>query len=211
MGITDLWLFVAAGFLLNVTPGPDMALVVSRSTRQGAAAGIAAALGVGAGAFVHIAAAALGISAVLMHSAVAFTVVKWIGAAFLVYLGCRMLWTSMQPPALAVEVGLPGGPGLRSAFTQGFLTNVFNPKVALFFLAFVPQFIAADAPSKAITFVILGCIFNVTGTLWNVAVALVAGRLALSSAAGRVANWLEGAIGALFVGLGIKLALSEQN
>lgn len=210
MGVTDLWLFIAASLLLNITPGSDMALVVARSSRQGTRAGVAAALGIGAGAFVHIAAAAFGLSALLMHSAWAFTVIKWLGAAFLVYVGLRMLWTSVQPVAPPSAAGMNAA-NLRAVFTQGFLTNVFNPKVALFFLAFVPQFIDAQAPSKAMTFVLLGCIFNTTGTMWNVAVAIVAGRFALSHAAGRASAWLERAIGALFVAIGVRLAMSERT
>lgn len=210
MGIHDLWLFVAAGLLLNITPGPDMALVIARSTRQGTRSGIAAALGVGAGAFVHIAAAAIGLSALLMTSALAFSILKWIGAAYLVWVGLHMLRSAGGAAAAGSVAATPLTGQWRASFVQGFLTNVFNPKVAIFFLAFLPQFIDADAPSTALAFATLGLIFNVTGTLWNVGVAIAASRVNRSLESGTGATWLQRAIGALFIGVGIKLALTER-
>jgi threonine/homoserine/homoserine lactone efflux protein len=210
MGIHDLWLFMATGLLLNITPGPDMALVIARSTQLGKAAGIAAALGVGAGCFVHIAAAAIGISAIVMTSAWAFSMLKWAGALYLIYVGIRILWSSWRPAASTGERGTAAGDDLRSIFLQGVLTNALNPKVAVFFLAFLPQFIDADAPSKVMAFVILGLLFNATGTVWNVGVACLAGRAATSAAFAPVRVWLERTIGALFVALGTRLALAER-
>src|SRR5262245_52058430 len=141
MGIHDLWYCLLAGVLLNITPGQDMALIIARSTQYGTRAGVAAALGVGVGAFVHIFAAAIGISTLIVASAVAFTVLKWVGAAYLIYLGIQLLRSSLLPkPALTT---LPISNGLRSAFLQGILTNALNPKVAVFFLAFLPQFVDA--------------------------------------------------------------------
>lgn len=202
-GIHDLWIFVLAGLALNLTPGPDTAYVVGRSLRSGVRAGVVAALGIGAGCLVHIAAAALGVSALIAASAAAFAAMKLIGAAYLVYLGLRMAFAAGAAAAPAAP--LP----TRPVFWQGFLTNVLNPKVALFFLAFLPQFIDADAPTKPLAFLALGLIFNVNGTLWNVCVALFAAR------AGRFANdrlrrWSDRALGALFVGLGIRLALTQR-
>jgi threonine/homoserine/homoserine lactone efflux protein len=210
MGIHDLWLFVIAGLLLNITPGPDMALVIARSARSGARAGSAAALGIGAGCFVHIAAAAVGVSALIMASATAFAVLKWVGAAYLVYVGMRMLLGAGRSVEAVSEARGIERDELRSAFLQGFLTNALNPKVAVFFLAFLPQFIAADAPSKAAAFLILGCVFNVTGTAWNLAVAWFAGRVGASGRFGWLRAWLERTLGALFVAAGIRLALPER-
>src|SRR5271167_2099108 len=139
LGIHDLWLFVLAGLLLNITPGPDTLYIVGRSSTQGARAGAVAALGIGAGALVHICAAALGLSAILAASATAFNTVKIIGAVYLLYVGIGLIRSAaaIAAPPIATERRLAS---LRGIFLQGFLTNVLNPKVALFFLAFLPQF-----------------------------------------------------------------------
>src|ERR1700730_8251518 len=135
LGTHDLWLFVLSGLLLNITPGPDALYIVGRSSTQGWRAGAVAALGIGAGTLVHICAAALGLSAILAASATAFTAVKFVGAAYLVYVGVSLIRSksSTQPPPTAA--GHRTTP-MRGIFLQGFLTNVLNPKVALFFLAF---------------------------------------------------------------------------
>ncbi len=211
LGTHDLPLFIASGILLNITPGPDIFYIVSRSTTRGAAAGAIAALGIGAGCFVHIVAASLGLSAVLAASAAAFTVVKLIGAAYLVYLGVGMLFSKRKAKALE-----PGDSArlvpLRAVFAQGFLTNVLNPKVALFFLAFLPQFIDAHAPHKALGFLLLGCIFDFNGTLWNLFVAWSSARVAAGvRSATRASVWLNRGIGAIFLYLGARLALSHNR
>ncbi len=211
MGIHDLWLFILAGALLNVTPGPDMALVIARSTQHGPRAGIAAALGVGVGTFFHIAAAAVGISALILASAWAFTAVKWVGALYLIYLGIQTVRATFGSVPVAAPVVAVSSASLGQIFRQGVLTNALNPKVAIFFLAFLPQFVDADAPSKAMAFVSLGLIFDTVGTLWNVLVALAAGWLATKAPSQRLKLWLELGIGALFVGVGVKLALSGQD
>lgn len=211
MGIHDLWLFILAGALLNVTPGPDMALVIARSTQNGPRAGIAAALGVGVGTFFHIAAAAVGISALILASAWAFTAVKWVGALYLIYLGIQTVRATFGSAPVAAPVVAVSSASLGQIFRQGVLTNALNPKVAIFFLAFLPQFVDADAPSKAMAFVTLGLIFDTVGTLWNVLVALAAGWLATKAPSQRLKLWLERGIGALFVGVGVKLALSGQD
>jgi threonine/homoserine/homoserine lactone efflux protein len=211
MGIHDLWLFLLAGLLLNITPGPDMALVIARSTQFGTRAGIAAALGVGAGAFVHIAAAALGISALVMASAAAFSAIKLIGAGYLIYLGVGMI-IAAKPESTTASGDQQRVVGTAwASFGQGFLTNVLNPKVAVFFLALLPQFIDPDAPSKALAFVILGLIFDATGTLWNVGIAVTAGAVGQTAGFASVKIWLERAIGALFVAVGAKLVLAERT
>ena len=206
-GIHDLGLFVLAGLLLNVTPGADTLYIVARGTTQGARAGAVAALGIGAGCIVHTLAAALGLSAILATSATAFAVVKWIGAAYLVYLGATLLASRSR---LAAPAALPPAP-LARVFAQGFLTNVLNPKVALFFLAFLPQFIDADAPRKAAAFLFLGAVFNVNGTLWNLLVAWLSATVAQRfSANSTVATWLRRSAGAAFVALGVRLGLAER-
>jgi threonine/homoserine/homoserine lactone efflux protein len=209
-GIHDLPLFVISGLLLNIMPGPDSLLIMTRSATQGWRAGCAAALGIGTGTLVHIFAAALGLSAVLATSATAFTVVKLVGAAYILYMAAGLLLSKKRDGAGA-PLALPALP-YRKIFAQGFLTNVLNPKVAVFFLAFVPQFISADAPNKALAFIVLGCIFNFNGMLWCGALALATSqaseRLKPSPA---VSLWLNRVTGGLFVWLGVKLALARQH
>ena len=206
-GIHDLGLFVLSGLLLNITPGADTLYIVARATTQGTRAGAVAALGIGAGCIVHTLAAALGLSAIIATSATAFAVVKWIGAAYLVYLGLTLL--TARSGTRTATPPLPAS--LRRVFAQGFLTNVLNPKVALFFLAFLPQFIAGDAPHKALAFLLLGAIFNVNGTLWNLLVAWSAGGLSRRLAIPRTAAaWLHRSVGAVFVVLGLRLALADR-
>jgi threonine/homoserine/homoserine lactone efflux protein len=209
-GIHDLPLFVISGLLLNIMPGPDSLLIMTRSATQGWRAGCAAALGIGAGTLVHIVAAALGLSAILATSATAFTVVKLIGAAYILYMAFGLL-RSRKEAGGAKKLDLPALP-YRKIFGQGFLTNVLNPKVALFFLAFVPQFIDAGAPHKAVAFIVLGCIFNFNGMLWCAALALTTARaserLKLNPT---VSLWLNRVTGGLFVWLGVKLALAKSH
>ena len=205
-GTHDLMLFVLAGLLLNVTPGPDMLYIIGRSTGQGWKAGAAATFGVSAGCSVHIAAAALGISALLTASATAFALLKIAGAIYLVYVGISML----RAKPLAVDAK-PGErrDSLRAIFAQGFLTNALNPKVALFFLAFLPQFIDADAAMKPLAFLFLGVIFTFSATLWNLFVAWSAARM--SAALGsRAVAYFQRAIGAFFVYLGVRLAMPDE-
>ena len=215
LGIHDLTLFIVSGLLLNIMPGPDSLLIMTRSATQGWRAGCAAALGVGAGTMIHIFAAALGLSALLSTSAAAFTVVKWVGAAYIVYMGIGMLRAKLRDGAVAglaqpVDVARPLA--WRKIFLQGFLTNVLNPKVALFFLAFVPQFIAADSSNKPLAFIILGAIFNFNGMLYCHGLALFTAfastRLNIKP---RVSLWLNRTMGGLFLALGVRLALSEQS
>ncbi len=165
LGIHDLPLFIVSGLLLNLMPGPDSLYIMSQSARQGWRAGFAAAQGIGTGVLVHIGAAALGLSALLATSATAFGVVKLLGAAYLLYLG----WQSLRPSAPAATTAAQAAAEARPLgriFWQGFLTNALNPKVALFFLAFMPQFIAPQAPHKALAFIALGLLFNFNGMLW---------------------------------------------
>ena len=209
-GIHDLWLFVVACLLLNVTPGPDTAYIVGRSVQLGWRAGVAAALGISAGCLVHVFAAAVGLSALLAASAVVFFAVKLIGAAYLIYIGVRMLMAR----ATSDDAAVAERPALSfpQIFRQGALTNILNPKVALFFLAFLPQFVDAAAPSKALAFILLGIIFITTGTLWGLGVAVFAAR-----AAGRVRRsnramlWINRALGIVFIGMGIRVAMTEAR
>ena len=208
LGIHDLALFIVSGLLLNMMPGPDSLLIMLRSGSQGWRAGSVAALGIGTGTMVHVLAAALGLSALLSASAELFTVIKLMGALYLVYLGGSLLRQGVSSPvASEPAVSLPALSYGR-IFRQGLLTNVLNPKVALFFLAFVPQFIDPAAPQKAMAFIVLGCIFNINGMIWCHLLAFstaYASRMMRLPA--RLGRWLNRLMGGLFVGLGIKLAV----
>jgi len=211
-GIHDVALFIAAGLLLNVTPGPDMAYIAARGTQGGFRAGLAATLGITAGCVVHTLAAAAGLSVLLATSAVAFSVVKWCGAIYLLYAGVRLIAAAARG-AGASNAGAPPPPAhaLR-IFREAFVINVFNPKVALFFLAFLPQFIDADAPAKALAFIALGCLFNFNSLFVNLPVAWLAARAGQRVRASTIAaRWLTGAVGALFVLLAARLATLDRR
>lgn len=208
LGISDFSLFLVAVLLLNATPGPDTAYILGRSIAQGRSAGLMSALGISAGCCVHALASAIGLSAILAASATAFTFIKLAGGAYLVYLGIRMM------------LAKPGGPSTaeairdvrphRTILLQAMVTNVLNPKVILFFLAFIPQFVRTDAPQKTLAFLLLGVAFAVISMFWNSGTAFLAGTLARR--AGRnpgVKLWLERVVGATFVALGAKLALTK--
>ena len=208
-GTTDLALFVVSGLLLNITPGPDTLYILGRTASHGWRGGTVAALGIGAGLFVHTFAAIVGLSALLAASATAFTILKWIGATYLVYVGVSLLRArpAIHQPAPTLRVA-----GLRNVFLQGFLTNVLNPKVVLFFLAFLPQFVDPGASNKALAFLFLGLVFNFNGTLWNLFVAWSAARVVNRlNVSGRLVLALSRTIGALFVYLGIRLLTSHES
>lgn len=207
-----LMLFVLAGLLLNLTPGPDVLYIVTSALRSGARAGVVAGLGITAGCFVHVFAAAVGVGALLAASATAFTMLKWLGAAYLLWVGARLLLGRAAPPSADLQAlaRTPPQSSLAAVFRGGFLTNVLNPKVAIFFLAFVPQFIAPDTEQKALAFVLLGTLFNVNSIAVNSGWALAAAWMARHGAVQRGMHWLDRVAGAMFVAFGLKLALSEN-
>ena len=209
----QLLMFMAAGWLLNLTPGPDVLYIVTNALRGGVRAGLVAALGITAGCFVHIFAAALGVSALLATSATAFTLLKWVGALYLLYVGLQLVFTKAASAIYVVadEAYDKRATSQKSIFIKGFWTNVLNPKVALFFLAFVPQFIAPDAPNKALTFVLLGVLFNVNALPINLGYAALGGWAARRlDVVQRGMHWLERVAGVMFVGFGLKLALTDN-
>jgi threonine/homoserine/homoserine lactone efflux protein len=210
LGIHQLWLFVLSGLLLNITPGPDTAYIIGRSIQFGWRGGAAAVTGICTGCLVHVFGAAIGLSALLMASSAAFTALKWVGAAYLLFTGVQMLLSRAQPLAEADTAGRETS--LARVFWQGALTNALNPKVALFFLAFLPQFVAAESAHKTLAFLTLGLIFIATGTLWCFGIAAFAARAAsrIRRSAGAVA-WVNRALGGLFVYLGIRVAMLEAR
>jgi threonine/homoserine/homoserine lactone efflux protein len=207
LGTHDLWLFVLSGLLLNITPGPDTLYIVGRSSTQGWRAGAFAALGIGAGTLVHICAAALGLSAILA----AFAVVKIVGAAYLLYVGVTLIWSARAAGSAAGPAAIRPA-SLQGIFVQGFLTNVLNPKVALFFLAFLPQFVASDASSKPLAFLFLGAVFDFNGTIWNLVIAWSTAHLSRKLAlSGSFKQWFSRCVGAVFVFIGVRLALTYER
>lgn len=210
-GIHDYWLFVLAGVLLNLTPGQDTLFIVGRSLTGGLRSGIAAALGIAAGTVCHTLAATLGLSVILATSALAFTLVKLLGAAYLIYLGTQLLLAApapaAPPPRAAAGAGRAG-----SAFLQGMLTNLLNPKVALFFLAFLPQFIDPTHGARPLAFLALGATFITTGLAWCLVLACGAARLqGFLLRKPRVRMLIDRAVGALFLGLGVRLAWTPHG
>jgi threonine/homoserine/homoserine lactone efflux protein len=202
-------LFAFASFMLNIAPGPDMLYVASRSAGQGLKAGIVSSLGISAGCVVHIAAAMLGISAILAQSSVAFNVVKWAGALYLIYIGIQSLRSKggqFQISAEATKIPL------RAIFQQGFVTNVLNPKVAIFFLAFLPQFVQPETGSAPLQILLLGLWFNFSGTSVLILVALLFGRVGdwLSRYPGFV-RWQGKITGAILLYLSLRLAFLEKR
>ena len=210
---TQLLMFIVAGWLLNLTPGPDVLYIVSSALKSGVRAGVVAALGIVSGCFVHVFAAALGVGALLAASATAFSVLKWAGAAYLMWMGIKLLLakgggSAVVPAGVsAEEVSVD----LWRVFRQGFLTNLLNPKVALFFLAFVPQFIAPGTEDKVTAFLLLGLLFNVNSLPINFGYAWLAGWASRRvGTVQRAMHWMDRAAGLMFIGFGLKLALSDH-
>jgi threonine/homoserine/homoserine lactone efflux protein len=209
LGIHHYWLFIATAIVLVITPGQDTFFILGRSLAGGRAAGIAAALGITAGSVIHTLLAALGLSALLATSPYAFMAVKFAGAAYLVYIGARAL--------LSRSSGLPGeesgasADGRWAAFRSGVVTNLLNPKVGLFFLALMPQFIESASSNKVAAFMALGLTFVTLGVVWCVVLAIAAAKLrgwflrrpSMATVMNRVA-------GAMFVALGVRLAMTRQ-
>jgi len=210
LGIHHYWLFIATAILLVITPGQDTFFILGRSLSAGRSSGIAAALGISAGSVIHTFAAALGLSALLATSPYAFMAVKFAGAAYLIYIGVRALWSRAN--------GLPGDDAVRSdtdgrwsAFRQGVLSNLLNPKVALFFLALMPQFIEAGSPNKVGAFLALGLTFVALGIIWCVVLAVAAAKLrGAFLRRPSMAHVLNKVAGAMFIALGLKLATARQ-
>jgi threonine/homoserine/homoserine lactone efflux protein len=209
LGIHHYWLFIATAVILVITPGQDTFFILGRSLSGGRSAGIAAALGITAGSVMHTFAAALGLSALLATSPYAFMAVKFAGAAYLIYIGIRALLT--RASALPGNDGAIREDGRWAAFRQGIVSNLLNPKVALFFLALMPQFIEAASPHKVGAFLALGLSFVALGVVWCLVLAIAAAKL--RSAFLRrpsMANVLNKIAGAMFIGLGLKLATARQ-
>jgi threonine/homoserine/homoserine lactone efflux protein len=198
-------LYVVAALVLLLVPGPSVLYVVTRSIEQGRRAGLASVVGIHVGTLVHIAAATLGLSALVLSSAVAFTAVKAAGAIYLIALG---LWTLFSRKA-ELDIALGGERNLRRAFAQGVVVNVLNPKTALFFLAFLPQFVDPNAPHPAVQIAFLGFLFAILGmftdSMWALAAGTAGGVLRRSRRFARVQKYVSGSV---YIGLGLATALA---
>jgi threonine/homoserine/homoserine lactone efflux protein len=200
-------MFAGAVLVLNATPGVDFLLTVSRTLQGGARAGIAAVLGINAGCVVHTLVAASGLAALLALHPQALQTVQWAGAAYLLWLGTGLLRQAWRPDPAAAPPATDG-PARRPGwadFRAGLLTNVLNPKVALFFLAFLPQFVPARTPSAATSFLLLGTWMVVQSTVFLLALVAIAARLSRLQAPDAARRWLNGLGGLLFIGLALRL------
>lgn len=208
-GIVNFEAFLLAGILLNLTPGSDTMYILGRSMSQGKKAGLLSALGISTGALVHTIFAALGLSIILAQSATAFNLVKYLGALYLIYLGIRMILSKPKPdfnPNEGLEKIDP-----RKIYFSGIVTNILNPKVALFFLAFLPQFIDPNYTNSTLSFLILGLTFVTTGTIWCLLLALFSSRLSEKIKQNyKIKIWLDKITGSVFILLGVKLALMKK-
>ena len=201
-------LFMVSALALNLSPGPSILYILSRSIGQGREAGLVSVLGLATATLIHAVAMALGLSTLFLYAPLAFAVVKYLGAAYLIYLGLSALFSggALRPAAIAAPLSL------GAVYRQGVATDLLNPKVALFFIAFLPQFVDQDTGSPTAQILFFGLLFHVTGVPVNFMVALAGGRLAALLARrpgwARIQNWITGTV---LIGLGLRLALSEQR
>ncbi len=209
-GIHDFPAFLTAGILLNLTPGNDTIYIVSRSLAQGRRAGILSALGIGTGSIGHTLLAAFGLSVLLARSLFIFNIVKYAGAAYLVFVGVLMVrrapaWDMDHAPAAARA-------GQLKVYRQAVFTNLLNPKVAMFYLAFLPQFVEPVSRHAAVPFIILGLTFTFTGTVWCLILALMSSRIQSHLMAHEnFSRLIRRCCGAVLVGLGVRLAFTSRS
>ncbi len=206
--LETLLLFMAATLVLNLTPGPSILYVMSQSISQGRTAGLVSALGLGTGSFLHAVAATLGLSAIMAYSPFVYAVVKYLGAAYLVYLGVGLL---LQRESLHVG-HQPKQNALSQIYCRGVVTELLNPKVALFFLSFLPQFVDPNQGSIASQTMLLSVVFHLTGVPINMLVAVAGGALAAWFARHPLFEQIRNRLaGTILIGLGLRLAFSERR
>lgn len=208
-GIINFEAFLIAGLIMNLTPGADTMYILGRSIAHGKKAGILSALGISTGAIFHILFATMGLSIILAKSATAFEIVKYLGATYLIFLGIKAIFKKADGK---LELNnKKETANYKNIYFSGILTNILNPKVALFFLAFLPQFIDPKYTNSSLSFLILGLTFLLTGTIWCLVIALFASKLSNSMRNNhKVKLWLDRITGGIFVALGIKLALMKK-
>ena len=199
--------FFTAAILLNLSPGPDMAFILAQTAKEGVRSGFSAMFGIWTGAFMHVLFAALGLSAILATSAVAFSIVKWLGALYLMWLGLQALRTKgVEMPTEQQR----STKGVMEIFRQGVLVAVLNPKVAIFFLAFLPQFAEVGAGPVGAQLFLHGLLIIVVAAFVEPPLILISGRLTGYLSRNRcISRWLDRGLGGLFLFLGFKLAISD--
>lgn len=208
IALTTLPFFLLACWILNITPGPDMLYVIACSVSQGRHAGLVSALGIAAGSLMQIGIVALGLASILAMVPLAYDLITWVGAGYLMYLGIRVLLRHQHClSAFSVE-----RTGLWRIFTQGVVTNVLNPKVTLFYVAFLPQFASPASGSVPLQIIMLGILCTISGTVVNILVSLFASLLGnwfkRQTQTAKILNWLAGSI---FIGLGVRLAFLQRK
>jgi RhtB (resistance to homoserine/threonine) family protein len=209
-GIIHFETFLLAGILLNLTPGNDTIFILGRSIAQGRQAGVMSVLGIATGSIIHTTLAAFGLSVIIAKSIIAFTIIKYAGAVYLVYIGYKMLTDRSQ---LNTDVTLTEQKvNLKKVYLDGVITNVLNPKVALFFIAFLPQFIDSNADNMVLPFLLLGITFTITGTIWCLVLASFASAISNRLKNNKKLSWyINKACGVVLIGLGIKVALTGRK
>jgi threonine/homoserine/homoserine lactone efflux protein len=201
-GIENYFFFIISGLILNITPGTDTLYILGRTISQGRAAGLVSILGSVTGQVIHTLFSAFGLSLILMKSIIIFSVIKWVGAGYLIFLGIRIL-VNKNPDGMSVE--RLEKVVLKKIYIQGLLTNLLNPKVALFFLAFLPQFIIVNNNYGTLPFLFLGLTFITTGTIWCVILVMFSERLTRKIRKSGISKYLNKMTGIIFIALGLKM------
>ena len=208
MDLQNYLLFVGASIILCIVPGPDMIYLLTRTIAQGKKAGVAAALGINLGGYFHLTAAILGISAIIATSSLAFTILKWCGAVYLVYIGLQAILSSST---LKPDKSHNSSPPLKTKFWQGFVSDALNPKVAIFFISLLPQFIQPEAGNTINQLLMLGLTVNIIALPINLVIVWFSHSITKQlRQSNRVSKALNNAMGVVFIGLGLKLA-NEQR
>lgn len=208
--INNLSLFIISVFLLSVTPGPDMAYVVGQSVANGRRAGVISATGVALGSCTHALASVVGLTALIAASPVMFTLVKYIGAIYLIYLGGKLVLDTFgaKPAAMSESAGIKKDADLYGLLSKGFITTLMNPKVLLFFISFFPQFVVPGGDHHTASFLVLGLTYALVAFLTDATFAMLAGSAAGSiSRNGRMQKLMDRVVGGVFIALGVRLAL----
>lgn len=208
-GIENYLGFIIAGIIMNLTPGADTIYIITRSIAQGKKAGIYSVLGIGSGAIIHIILAGFGLSVILAKSILLFNTIKWVGASYLIYLGVKMLLDKSK--LFTDEITKFEKTDLWKIYRQGFLTNLLNPKVAIFFLSLLPQFIKPEYVDSSIPFLILGLTFLTTGTIWGLFMAYSASFMTDTMRKNdRIGEIMKKVSGFVFIGLGLQLLIKRN-
>ncbi len=206
-GITDLYLFIIAGLLLNITPGSDMLYILTNSFQKGLKAGIIATFGISTGCLFHVLLAVLGLSTLLQNSPTAFLIVKYLGSIYLIYLGLMMLIKKDKKLEIKEKLDKKS---IKETFIKGVLINALNPKIAIFFVTFLPQFVDVNSETKSLALLILGLIFIIFGTIVNIIIAYFAIKGSSKLSFNKFfEKFIKKIVGVLFISFGIKLALEK--